>query len=86
MGKLWCAMKRNPALNLATDPGFERVLYTYDTMSSNKAQTVLRYWNWALSSSLSSDLRRRIREGDMGGSSALSAPERAASLVFGQQG
>ncbi|VAW01538.1 hypothetical protein MNBD_ALPHA06-1305, partial [hydrothermal vent metagenome] len=35
---------------------------------------------------LSSDLRRRIREGKMGDISTLSAPERAASLVFGQHG
>ncbi|VAV93057.1 FIG00483136: hypothetical protein [hydrothermal vent metagenome] len=86
LAKLWTAMKHKTGTDAAPDPGFERVRYTFDTMSSNKAQTVLRYWNWALSSSLSSDLRRRIREGKMGDISTLSAPERAASLVFGQHG
>jgi len=83
LGKLWVAMGRCQAQSLATDKGFERVQYTFDTLSSNKAQTVLRYWNWSLSSSLSSDLRRRIREGSVGEAHDLSAPDRAASLVFG---
>ncbi len=85
MAKLWRAMKRDDQMDLTTDPGFERVQYTFDTMSSNKAQTVLRYWNWALSSSLSSDLRRRIRNGDMGDAATMSTPDRTASLVFGKQ-
>ncbi len=86
LGKMWAAMGRCRIENLNNNAGFERVLYTFDTLSSNKAQTVLRYWNWALSSSLSSDLRRRIREGDMGEAYNLSTPDRAASLVFGTRG
>ncbi|PHR55291.1 MAG: hypothetical protein COA47_14205 [Robiginitomaculum sp.] len=86
LAKLWTALRRNVGTDQAPDEAFERVRYTFDTMSSNKAQTVLRYWNWALSSSLSSDLRRRIRDGDMGDASELSAPERSAALVFGRQG
>lgn len=81
--KLWIAMRQCTEDNLRNDPGFERVQYTFDTMSSNKAQTVLRYWNWALSSSLSSDLRRRIRENDVGDAAELSVTERSAALVFG---
>ena len=83
--KLWIAMRRCTPENLQSDTGFERVQYTFDTMSSNKAQTVLRYWNWALSSSLSSDLRRRIRENDVGDAAGLSVTERSSALVFGSR-
>ena len=81
--KLWTAVQRNAGDSSGHGEGQERVLYTFDTMSSNKAQTVLRYWNWALSSSLSNELQRRIRTGEMGDTSDLSTPERTASLVFG---
>lgn len=86
MAKLWQALGREPGPQNQPSPGYERVLYTYDTMSSNKAQTVLRYWNWSLSSELSSDLRRRIREGNLDEGHELSTQERAASLVFGDHG
>jgi uncharacterized protein (DUF2336 family) len=46
----------------------------------DRAQTVLRYWNWSLSSAMSPDLLRAIREGDEGGLEGYSIPERAAML------
>lgn len=86
LAKLWRALGRDTGPQGQPSPGFERVMYTYDTMSSNKAQTVLRYWNWSLSSELSSDLRKRIREGNLDEGHELSTQERAASLVFGDHG
>jgi uncharacterized protein (DUF2336 family) len=45
-------------------PAFERVLITYDMIAVDRAQTVLRYWNWSLSSALTPALAKAIREGE----------------------
>ena len=51
-------------------------------MAVDRAQTVLRYWNWALSSALSPALLRAVREGDEDALSQYSLPERAAFLAM----
>jgi uncharacterized protein (DUF2336 family) len=48
----------------------------------DRAQTVLRYWNWSLSSALTPALLKAIREGDEGGLDEYSLPERAAMLAL----
>jgi uncharacterized protein (DUF2336 family) len=65
--QLWRGLRR-PELDAEgrTLPGLERVLWAYDAIAVDRAQTVLRYWNWALSSALDEH----------------SAPQRAAMLVF----
>lgn len=63
-------------------PGWEQVLIAYDAIAVDRAQTVLRYWNWALSSALTPELVRAIREGDEDGLDEHSTPQRAAMLVF----
>jgi uncharacterized protein (DUF2336 family) len=50
--ELWIALKRPDP---DRDPGFARVLGVYESIAVAKAQTVLRYWNWALSSAFSPD-------------------------------
>src|SRR5262249_47949484 len=48
---LWRSMKRpeeGPGGVVAEE--LERVLTTYEMTATDRAQTVLRYWNWALSS------------------------------------
>lgn len=62
-----------------TDPWGRSVL-VYDTLSTNKAQTVLRYWNWALSSAMSPALAAKLEDDD----DALlhSVAARSANLVF----
>jgi len=52
-------------------PAFERVLVTYDMIAVDRAQTVLRYWNWALSWNPTPDLPQAVGEGDDGGFDAL---------------
>jgi uncharacterized protein (DUF2336 family) len=47
-----------------TDAGLERVLTVYDTVAVDRAQTVLRYWNWSPTSALTPALLKAIREGD----------------------
>ena len=61
---------------------FERVLITYDMIAVDRAQTVLRYWNWSLSSALTPALLQAIREGDDGGLDEFSMPQRAAMLAL----
>jgi len=81
---LWRSMKR-PEFE---DDGetvsahFERVLITYDMLAVDRAQTVLRYWNWALSSALTPALIRAIREGDEESLDEYSVPQRAAMLAL----
>jgi len=82
---LWRGLRRpetDSAGNLA--PALERVLTTFDSLAVDRAQTVLRYWNWALSSALTPSLVRAIREGDEEAVDEFSAPQRAAMLALGR--
>jgi uncharacterized protein (DUF2336 family) len=71
-------------------PALERTLLIYDMMAVDRAQTVLRYWNWSLSSALTPALIRAIRDGDEDALDEYSAPQRAAMLAlandYGGQG
>ena len=60
----------------------QRTLYIYDMMAVDRAQTVLRYWNWSLSSALTPALVRAIREGDDSALDEFSQPQRAAMLAL----
>ena len=82
---LWRALKRpetdsDGAVTLA----LERTLTVYDMMAVDRAQTVLRYWNWALSSALTPTLVRAIRSGDDESLDEFSPPQRAAMLALAE--
>jgi uncharacterized protein (DUF2336 family) len=62
----------------------ERVLITYDMIATDRAQTVLRYWNWALSSALTPSLMRAIRAGDEDSLDEYSVPQWAAMLALAE--
>lgn len=80
---LWRALKRPEADSQGRmAPALERTLIAYDIMAVDRAQTVLRYWNWALSSALSPTLVRAIREGDDEAVDEFSPPQRAAMLAL----
>ncbi len=80
---LWRGLKRRETDSAgALWPAFERVLITFDMIAVDRAQTVLRYWNWSLSSALTPALVRAIREGDDGGLDEFSTPQRAAMMVL----
>ncbi len=82
--KLWHALKRPIGTAEAPDPTMLATIRCFDSLSSNKAQTVLRYWNWALSSALSKDQLAEIRApGDLALNQEMSTPERTAALVYG---
>ena len=82
---LWRSMRRpenTPDGNW--HPVWERVMITYDMFAVDRAQTVLRYWNWSLSSALTPALMQAIREGDEEALDEYSAPERAAMLALAE--
>ena len=59
-----------------------RVTAAYDMISVDRAQTVLRYWNWALSSAMTPTLLQAIRDQDASALDEFSTPQRAAMLAF----
>ncbi len=69
-----------------TDPAFARVLETYDTISTDKAQTVLRYWNWSLTASLSPEVLKYIQNGVIPREEDFGAAAITAALVFSHRG
>ena len=80
---LWRSMRRPETdASGAVSPTLERVLMVFDMVAVDRAQTVLRYWNWALSSALTPALLRAIREGQEEPVDDYSTPQRAAMLVL----
>jgi uncharacterized protein (DUF2336 family) len=80
---LWRGLRR-PETDETGAPaeGLERVLTAFDTVAVDRAQTVLRYWNWSLSSAMTPALLKAIREGDEAAVDEYSAPQRAAMLAL----
>ena len=82
---LWRSMRRPETRADGTpDPVWERVQITYEMLAVDRAQTVLRYWNWSLSSALTPALLRAIRDGEEEALDDYSAPERAAMLALAE--
>jgi uncharacterized protein (DUF2336 family) len=80
---LWRGLRRpetDAAGNLA--PALDRILTLFDTIAVDRAQTVLRYWNWSLSSALTPALIKAIRAGDDDALDEFSRPQRAAMLAL----
>ena len=50
--ELWTALGRDPR---DASGNFDRVSELYESIAVAKAQTVIRYWNWSLSSAFSPD-------------------------------
>ena len=82
---LWRSMRR-PVVTAEglVDPAWERVSITFEMLAVDRAQTVLRYWNWSLSSALTPALLKAIREGENESLDEYSAPERAAMLALAE--
>ncbi len=81
---LWRALRKPETDSTgAICASLERTLLVYDMMAVDRAQTVLRYWNWALTSALTPALIRAIQEGDDAALDEYSQPQRAAMLALG---
>lgn len=84
---LWAGMGRPvKTADGQTHPDFARVIATYDTISTDKAQTVLRYWNWSLTSSLNKDVLEYIKKGVIPREEDYGAAAITAALVFSHKG
>lgn len=87
LGMLWTALRRPLELDIGVPhPQFALVAETYEVLSVLKAQTTLRYWNWALSSAYSpAALRHAQSMGEPANEEAeFSTSQRTARLVFGR--
>lgn len=83
MRQLWRGLRRQEVDRTgAVDPNLDRVLTVYDAIAVDRAQTVLRYWNWSLTSALTPALLKAIRDGDEAAVDEYSAPQRAAMLAL----
>lgn len=83
---LWRGLRRPEAAEDGTpNLAFERTMLIYDTLAVDRAQTVLRYWNWSLSSAMTPELLRAIRDGDDSVIDEYSLPQRAAMLAFANE-
>ncbi|HEY9218693.1 MAG TPA: DUF2336 domain-containing protein [Phenylobacterium sp.] len=83
---LWRGLRR-PETDAAGQvlPTLERVLIAYDMIAVDRAQTVLRYWNWSLSSALTPALLKAIEEGDAEAVDEYSVPQRTAMLALSKE-
>ena len=80
---LWQGLRRPETdASGAPSPALERTLQIYDMIAVDRAQTVLRYWNWTLSSAITPALLKAIRDGDEEAVDDYSAPQQAAMLVL----
>lgn len=80
---MWKAMRYNQHGNEEIQAQrWQRVQITYEMLAVDRAQTVIRYWNWAMTSALTPDLIRAIREGEDHLIDEFSAAERAALLTL----
>jgi uncharacterized protein (DUF2336 family) len=82
---LWKALRR--PLRTAEGhihPQLAEVLIVYDMLAVDRAQTVLRYWNWSLSSALTHVMLKSLARGEDMDLDGLSVPQRAAMLAFAQ--
>ncbi len=80
---LWRGLKRDETeADGSPSAALERAILVYDMIAVDRAQTVLRYWNWSLTSALTPALLRAIRDGDEDGFDEYSTPQKAAMLAF----
>ncbi len=86
ISKLWRSLRR-PEINENGEmhPDLLRTISIYDEISTDNAQTVLRYWNWSLTSSLNAEVLRHIKAGVIPREEDHGAAAITAALVFGHK-
>lgn len=84
--KLWRSLKRPETMHDGSvNPLLENAIVVYESMSTDNAQTVLRYWNWSLTSSLTPKVLQYIKRGDIPKEEDFGAAAITAALVFGNR-
>lgn len=80
---LWRGLKRPETDGEgAMSPALERVMVVYDMIAVDRAQTVLRYWNWSMASALTPALLQAVQEGDEDATGEYSDPKWGAMLTL----
>ncbi|HHI89061.1 MAG TPA: DUF2336 domain-containing protein [Hellea balneolensis] len=83
---IWRALKRpDTDENGVVSAEMETVIAIYDAISVDNAQTILRYWNWSLTSSLTPEVLRYIKRGVIPKEEDFGAAAITAALVFGNR-
>jgi uncharacterized protein (DUF2336 family) len=81
---LWRGLRRPERTEDGQDaPQLARVIEIFDMVAVDRAQTVLRYWNWSLSSAMTPALLKAIRDEDDSVVDEFSVPQRTAKLALG---
>lgn len=83
--KFWVALRREPGPVGEPTEQLQNIIKVYDSISTDKAQTVLRYWNWSLTSSLNVDVLQHIKNGVIPNEDEFGAAAVTAALVFGRR-
>ncbi len=84
MAMLWRGLGRQTSGDGPQAAAYENMLVVFDTISPTKAQTMLRYWNWALTSAAAQgEAVAQERQEEV---LAFNPAARAAALVFGHRG
>lgn len=84
--QLWRALRRPETQHDGSpNPYLEEAVRVYDAISTDNAQTVLRYWNWSLTSSLTPEVLLYIKRGVVPGEEEFGAAAVTAALVFGNR-
>lgn len=79
---LWRGLKRSEVDGEGgPSPSLERAMIVYDMIAVDRAQTVLRYWNWSMTSVLTPALLRAVRNDGEFTPGEYSDPEWAAMLT-----
>ncbi|MDR6626295.1 uncharacterized protein (DUF2336 family) [Caulobacter segnis] len=83
LGALWRGLNRQDVdRGGAIAHALERALVVYDAISVDRAQTVLRYWNWSMTSGLSPALLKALRQDNESAIDEYSKPQRPALLAL----
>jgi uncharacterized protein (DUF2336 family) len=83
LDNLWTVLRR-PIGEMGDDTPYTRMRYVYDILSTAKAQTALRYWNWSFSADAQDVTKTSIEESE--DALLLQPARRNAALLFGRFG
>ncbi len=85
--KLWRALKRPMGSTDTPEPALLNTIQCFDSLSSNKAQTVLRYWNWSQGVDvLTQSAAETANPIGLDALKALPPSDQNAALAYGQWG
>jgi uncharacterized protein (DUF2336 family) len=80
---LWSALKRPRSTEERLEATYEHVVDVYESLGTGKAQTILRYWNWALTSAMTPALAMAEDSESAVRDDRMSAAHRVSRLVWG---